>query len=177
MFGPVVAAAVCLPARGYPEGLADSKMLDAGTRYRLADEIRAVALAWGVGEADVTEIARLNILQATFLAMTRAVEAAVEAGVRPGLVLVDGPHAIPNFTHAQKALVKGDQRSLNIAAASILAKTHRDRLIEKTALEFPGYGLERHKGYATAQHRQALSELGLSPLHRASFCRNFLKKK
>lgn len=177
LFGPVVAAAVALPEEHGIAGLADSKQLDPVTRGQLAVLVQQRSLAWGIGQADVEAIAEINILQATFVAMKMAVNKVVEAGVDPQLVLIDGPHAVPHMVLPQKALVKGDQRSVNIAAASILAKTYRDALMIRLAKEYPGYGLERHKGYATAQHRAALRELGLTPLHRKQFCKNFLDDK
>lgn len=151
-------------------GLADSKELAPGVRRELVPQIQRVALCWGVGEASNEEIDRINILQATFLAMTRAIENALAAGANaPHLVLVDGPHAITGLSLPQKPVVKGDRRSLNIAAASVLAKTHRDQLVVELASEYPGYGLEQHKGYATAKHRDAIRRLGLTPLHRKTF--------
>lgn len=177
LFGPVVAAAVALPEGHGIVGLADSKQLDPRTRDRLAVQVKERCLAWGIGQAGVEQIATVNILQATFVAMRQAVSKVVEAGVNPQLVLVDGPHAVPDMVLPQKALVKGDQRSVNIAAASILAKTYRDDLIVQLAKEYPGYGLQRHKGYGTARHRAALHDLGLTPLHRKQFCKNFLDDK
>jgi len=170
LFGPVVAAAVMLDAGAELPGLDDSKELSPETRAELAPIIRKLALAWGVGEASNEEIDKVNILQATFLAMNRAIDNAMASGATPpDLVLVDGPHPIAGLALPQKPIVKGDRRSLNIAAASVLAKTHRDRLVVDAAAVYPGYGLEQHKGYATQQHRDAIARLGLTPLHRRSF--------
>ena len=170
LFGPVVAAAVMLPPGAVMPGLNDSKELAPDVRAELAPEIRRVAICWGIGEASNLEIDSVNILQATFLAMNRAIESALASGADPpDLVLVDGPHAIAGLTLPQKPVVKGDRRSLNIAAASVLAKTHRDQRVVQLALEYPGYGLEQHKGYATAKHRDAIRRLGLTPLHRKTF--------
>ena len=177
LFGPVVAAAVVLPVGLEIVGLDDSKKLSPEQRHMIAAEVRTHALAWGVGEADAGEVDRVNILQATFLAMNRALaETRRRFGREIELVLVDGPHAIAGLNLPQKPVVKGDQRSVNIAAASILAKTHRDALIVKLADDFPGYGLKSHKGYATARHRAALAKLGLTPLHRQTFCKKFQRK-
>ena len=163
--GPVIAAAVILhPQRPIP-GLQDSKQLSARRREALETQIRRDALAWAVGRAEVAEIDRLNILQATLLAMQRAVAALAPA---PGRVLVDGNQA-PALPCAVETVVKGDQKVAAIAAASILAKVARDR--EMTALEAacPGYGFARHKGYPTREHLEALRRLGISAHHRRSF--------
>ncbi len=163
--GPVIAAAVILhPQRPIP-GLQDSKQLSARRREALETQIRRDALAWAVGRAEVAEIDRLNILQATLLAMRRAVAALAPA---PGRVLVDGNQA-PALPCAVETVVKGDQKVAAIAAASILAKVARDR--EMTALEAacPGYGFARHKGYPTREHLEALRRLGISAHHRRSF--------
>lgn len=170
LFGPVVAAAVMLDSEADIPRLNDSKELTPETRAELAPEIRKLAVCWGVGEASSEEIDKVNILQATFLAMNRAIENALASGAAaPDLILVDGPHAIAGLSLPQKPVVKGDRRSLNIAAASVLAKTHRDQLVVEAAAVYPGYGLEQHKGYATQQHREAIARLGLTPLHRKTF--------
>jgi ribonuclease HII len=163
--GPVVAAAVILdPARPI-EGLRDSKQLSAARRESLAPLIRERALAWCVAEASVEEIDALNILQATLLAMRRAVEGLALA---PELVLVDG-NQLPRLRCAARALVGGDALEPAISAASILAKTVRDAAMRASDARFPGYGFARHAGYGTAQHLAALESLGASPLHRRSF--------
>jgi ribonuclease HII len=163
--GPVVAAAVILdPARPI-EGLADSKKLTANRRGVLAAQIRERALAWAVAQADVEEIDRLNILQASLLAMTRAVAA---LNVVPELVLVDG-NRLPKLDCPARAIVGGDATVPAISAASILAKVERDRLMVMLDTRFPGYGFAQHKGYPTAVHVAALSVLGVSDVHRRSF--------
>lgn len=163
--GPVVAAAVILDERQPIAGLADSKKLSAARREALYDEIRAKALCCCVAQASVEEIDRLNILQATLLAMQRAV-----AGLRlkPGLVLVDG-NRLPLLEMRAEAIVKGDAKVAAISAASILAKVTRDRGLELLDQHYPQYGFARHKGYGTAEHLQALRLHGPCPEHRRSF--------
>ncbi|NIC40366.1 ribonuclease HII [Aquabacterium sp. A08] len=163
--GPVFAAAVILDEHQPIAGLADSKKLSAGKRERLFDEIRARALCCAVAQASVEEIDRLNILQATFLAMQRAV-----AGLRlrPGLVLVDG-NRLPVLDVRAEAIVQGDAKVQAISAASILAKVARDRELERLHDTYPAYGFDRHKGYGTAQHLAALGLHGPTPAHRRSF--------
>ncbi len=162
--GPVVAAAVILPARGRPKGLADSKQLTAEAREALAVEIRAIALV-GVGLASVEEIDALNIYQATFLAMRRAVEALPTA---PVAALVDG-NALPDLPCPAEAIIDGDAHVASISAASIIAKTHRDALMIEYCARYPGYGFSKHKGYGVPEHQRALAELGPCALHRTSF--------
>ncbi len=168
--GPVVAAAVILPADYDLPGLDDSKVLTAAERETLAPAIRAQALAWAVAVGRVAEIERLNILQATFLAMSRAVG---RLRLRPRLLLIDGDKTLPPHLPAaallQRAEVDGDARVPAISAASILAKTVRDRMLDALDRRFPGYGFAVHKGYATAAHRAALLRLGPCPAHRATF--------
>lgn len=163
--GPVHAAAVILGDGFDHRGLADSKVLSASRREDLAERIRAEALAWSVAFATVEEIDRLNILQATFLAMQRAVEALT---VRPDAVWVDGNRA-PRWGWPTRCIVAGDASVPAISAASILAKTTRDAVMRELALEHPGYGFERHAGYPVPAHLQALARLGPSPVHRRSF--------
>lgn len=163
--GPVVAAAVILdPARPIA-GLADSKRLSPQQRAELAVDIQAQALAWGLGLADVEEIDRLNILQATLLAMCRAVR---KLGVAPRLVLVDGNRA-PPLACKVRTVVRGDANIPAISAASILAKVSRDRIMIELDARYPDYGFAKHKGYPTAEHLAALKRAGVSPLHRISF--------
>ena len=163
--GPVSAAAVILdPARPI-EGLADSKKLSEKQRDRLAPLIRARALAWAVAYAEVEEIDRLNILQATLLAMRRAVEA---LSIRPQQVLVDGLYC-PQTGIPSQAIVKGDSKVAAISAASILAKTARDELMLQLHGRYPQYGFDAHKGYPTAAHLAALREHGVSAVHRKTF--------
>ncbi len=184
--GPVVASVVILTAESPIPGLADSKKLSPARREELAGAIKRQALAWSLGLSWPEEIDRLNILQATFLAMSRALTALrgkYPATPVPGL-LIDGPHAIPAAVlatagHAassapgpalpQQAVIRGDDRIPAIAAASILAKTHRDRLMAALDRRFPGYGLAGHKGYATQTHYAALERLGPSAAHRLTF--------
>jgi len=162
--GPVVAAAVILDRRRVPRGIDDSKKLSAEARESLYQRITRVA-AWGVGVVDVEEIDRLNIYHATMLAMSRAVDA---LGVEPGMVLVDG-NALPKWRHPARAIVSGDALCRSIAAASIVAKVTRDRMMIAHDATYPGYGWCQNKGYGTAEHREALGRLGVTPLHRRSF--------
>jgi ribonuclease HII len=163
--GPVVAAAVILdPARPIA-GLRDSKVLSAAVRDRLALEIRACALAWAVGEADVDEIDSLNILQATMLAMRRAVD---RLSIAPGEALIDG-NRCPELACAARAIVKGDRDVAVISAASILAKTARDAMLIELGGTYPTYGFDRNKGYGTREHLAALARHGPCPVHRRSF--------
>ena len=163
--GPVVAAAVILDARKPIAGLADSKKLTALRREKLFDDIMAKALCCSIAEASVEEIERLNILQATMLAMQRAVEG---LRLKPGHVLVDG-NRLPTLRMTSEAIVKGDALVPAISAASILAKVHRDRWCEQVHEEFPQYGFAGHKGYGTAVHMAALREHGACVYHRRSF--------
>jgi ribonuclease HII len=163
--GPVVAAAVVLDAARPIVGLADSKALSARRREALAALIRERALGWAIGEASVDEIDRVNILQATLLAMQRAVAA---LHLRPSLVLVDGNRA-PELPMPARAIVGGDALEPAISAASIVAKVYRDRLMVELGARHPGYGFERHFGYGTIAHKQALAKLGPCPVHRRSF--------
>jgi ribonuclease HII len=163
--GPVVAAAVILDDLNPIRGLNDSKKLTTKRREALFDEIRARALCCAIAEASVQEIDQLNILQATLLAMRRAVE-----GLRlpPKLVLVDG-NRLPKLTMQAEAIVKGDALVPAISAASILAKVHRDRLCETMHQQYPQYGFDQHKGYGTAQHLAALQAHGPADCHRMTF--------
>lgn len=166
--GPVVAAAVILDPDNIPPGITDSKALDPDAREALFPRIMESARV-GVGIADVTRIDQDNILNATMWAMTVAVKALPSGkGQKPKLVLVDGNRA-PRFACKARTIVKGDARSLSIAAASIIAKVTRDRLMIALGREFPGYGFERHKGYGTPEHADALSRLGVTEHHRRSF--------
>lgn len=163
--GPVVAAAVILDRRRVPRGIDDSKKLTEAAREGLYDRIVRSSTGWGVGIVEVEEIDRLNIYHATMLAMSRAVDA---LGVEPGMVLVDG-NALPKWRHPARAIVSGDALSRSIAAASIIAKVTRDRMMQEYDGQYPGYGWRQNKGYGTAEHRAALIELGPTPLHRRSF--------
>ena len=163
--GPVVAAAVMLNIDKPIAGLADSKILTEKRRERLFDEIRARALCCCIAEASVEEIDQLNILQATLLAMRRAVEG---LRLKPTLVLVDG-NRLPQLQVPAEAIVKGDAKVPAISAASILAKVHRDRQCLQMDEIYPAYGFAKHKGYPTAQHLAALREHGVTPWHRRTF--------
>ncbi|WP_373473397.1 ribonuclease HII [Sphingorhabdus lacus] len=161
--GPVVAAAVVLCEEGIA-GLDDSKKLSPKKRAALEEQIKAKC-RWAVGLCSVEEIDRINILQATMLAMTRAVEA---LAITPSLVMVDG-NRLPKWTYQAQAVVGGDAIHPCISAASIIAKEHRDRLMVEADREFPGYGWASNKGYGAAIHMEALRRLGPTPLHRRSF--------
>ncbi|MGK2285725.1 ribonuclease HII [Pedomonas sp. V897] len=162
--GPVVAAAVVLDPSRLPDGIHDSKTLSRARREALLEAILDAAHV-GIGEAGPEEIDRINILQATFLAMRRAVEA---LPVSPAVALVDGNRA-PRLPIPCHTVVKGDARCLSIAAASIVAKVTRDRIMDRLAREHPGYGWERNAGYGTAEHLEALRQIGPTPHHRRSF--------
>ncbi len=170
LFGPVVAAAVILAedsvAHLVAAGVRDSKQLSAAQRLTLAQQIRQVALDVQIGTASVREIDQLNILQASLLAMKRSV---LKLKVQPQLCLIDGNRPIPQFSIPQQTLVKGDEKVLAIAAASIIAKVWRDQRVTRLALKYPGYDLAANKGYSSIKHRLALQQLGPSPLHRLSF--------
>jgi ribonuclease HII len=170
LFGPVVAAAVILPAHSLPGLVAakikDSKKLSSSRRVQLAQQICAVAIDWKIGFASTAEIDRLNILQATLLAMRRAV---LKLKVQPSLCLIDGNQSVKNLPLPQQTIVKGDSLSLNIASASIVAKVWRDDLILRMASKYPMYDLEKNKGYGSPKHLLALQQYGASPLHRQSF--------
>jgi len=163
--GPVVAAAVILPRGLRLLGLDDSKVLSPARRASLHDRLRREAVAIGVGRAEADEIDRLNIFQAGRLAMRRAVEALT---LQPDHLLVDA-RSVPGWPRPQTALIHGDARSASIAAASVIAKVTRDRLMEALDREHPVYGFARHKGYPTTEHRAALARHGPCPVHRASF--------
>lgn len=161
-----MAAAVILHPERCIAGLADSKQLSAKRRTELARQIKEAAWGWAIGEATVDEIDTLNVLQASLLAMQRAV---CGLAMIPARVLVDGQHLPTGLTCPANAVVRGDQSVACISAASILAKTHRDILMEDLDTRFPGYGFSRHKGYGTRQHLKALQTLGPTPIHRRSF--------
>jgi ribonuclease HII len=165
MFGPVVAAAVILPEGWRLRGLTDSKQLKAEDRIRFGDTIRRKALAWAVAVVDAETIDRINIRRASLLAMRLAVE---QLSVAPDYLLIDGCDTI-EWPCPQQAVIQGDGRSVSIAAASVLAKVHRDQLLVELDAVYPGYGLARHKGYCVAEHLEALRRLGPTPLHRKSF--------
>ncbi|MGB0669791.1 MAG: ribonuclease HII, partial [Porticoccaceae bacterium] len=163
--GDVVTAAVILPAKHPIEGLADSKALSERQRENLYKDIMSHASSWCIGRASVEEIDRFNILQATLMAMRRAV---MGLKIQPDYIAVDG-NRLPQWEYRGEAVVKGDGRVEVISAASILAKVQRDAELVALDESYPGYGFAAHKGYPTAAHLQALRELGVSPVHRRSF--------
>jgi ribonuclease HII len=165
MFGPVVAAAVILPLGCRMTGLTDSKLLPEPARNQFELLIQAKALAWAVAAVDVETIDRINIRRASLLAMRLAVE---QLTLQPDYLLIDGVDTI-DWPCPQQSVVQGDSTSLSIAAASVLAKVHRDRLLVELDRQYPGYGLASHKGYCSRQHLAALARLGPTPLHRKSF--------
>lgn len=164
--GPVFAAAVILPEGFSHPLLDDSKKMSEKNRLLLRDIIMKEAVAWAVAEVSPEEIDRINILRASFEAMTRAVESLI---VRPEHLLIDGNRFISRLDIPYRCEVKGDGRFANIAAASVLAKTARDERMMQLAAEFPGYGWEKNKGYPTREHRQAVARLGATPHHRMTF--------
>ena len=165
LFGPVVAAAVILPEGCRLRGLTDSKMLSERERERFDERIRAKAVAWAIAEVDVATIDRINILQASRLAMRLAVSRLAR---EPDCLLIDGNQRI-ECGCSQRTIVQGDARSLSIAAASVIAKVYRDQMMREMDGRFPGYGLARNKGYGSVEHRAALKRLGVTELHRRSF--------
>ena len=170
--GPVYAAAVILPDGCEIEGLNDSKKLTEKKREALFDVVKQKALYWGIGSADEKEIDEINILQATFLAMRRAVE---NMGVKPDLALVDGnqkPHIADGIEEV--TVIKGDAKSMSIAAASILAKVSRDRFMLEIAEKYPEYEFPKHKGYGTKLHYEKIAEYGISDIHRKSFLKKII---
>ncbi|QSJ17147.1 ribonuclease HII [Nostoc sp. UHCC 0702] len=170
LFGPVVAAAVILPASALSELIADdikdSKKLSSFRRTQLAQRISVLAIDWKIGFASTAEIDQMNILQATLLAMKRAVH---KLKVQPAICLVDGNQLVKDLLVPQQTIVKGDERSLTIAAASIMAKVWRDELVLRLASKYPMYDIAHNKGYGSQKHLLALREYGPSPLHRKSF--------
>lgn len=170
LFGPVVAAAVILSdtmqADLIEAGVTDSKRLSPLARQQLAIHIQTVAIDCRIGVASVWEIDRLNILQASLLAMKRSI---IRLNPQPRFCLIDGNQPVPNLAIPQRTLIKGDQLSVSIAAASIVAKVWRDTLITRLSAKYPGYDLETNKGYGTAKHRLALAQIGITKQHRLSF--------
>ena len=170
--GPVFAAACILPDGLYIEGLNDSKKLTEKKREKLFDIIKNEAVAYSIASADVEEINEMNILEADLLAMRRAIDG---LGVKADFAIIDGNIA-RDFPIPARAVVKGDSKSMSIAAASVLAKVARDRLCLELDREYPQYGIAKHKGYGTKEHKEALRKYGPSPIHRKKFIR-FLDKK
>jgi len=170
LMGPVVASAVILPDNCVIEGLNDSKKLSEQKRDALYEIIQEKALAIGVGSSSHEEIDQINILNATKLAMARAIESLHQS---PDYLLIDAVK-LTDINIEQEAIIKGDARSLSIAAASVIAKVTRDRIVADLAIEYPGYGFEQHKGYGTSAHYEAIEKQGISPVHRRSFLKNIL---
>jgi ribonuclease HII len=170
MFGPVVAAAVILPKGCRLQGLTDSKQLTEKQRNAFDSSIRDCAVAWAIAVVDVETIDRINIRRASLLAMRIAVErlAVAPEFLLPDYLLIDGRDTI-DWPCPQQAVIQGDARSISIAAASVLAKVHRDQMLVALDAVYPGYGLARHKGYCVTEHLEALRRLGPTPLHRKSF--------
>ncbi len=168
--GPVFAAAVILPDDVIIEGINDSKQLSEKKRGELFDKIKEKALAYSVCAVSEKRIDEINILQATFCAMRRAV---AELSIRPDYVLIDGDKS-PGLDTAHEPVIKGDSKSMAVAAASILAKVSRDRYMVKMAEKYPGYGFEKHKGYGTKAHYDAIRELGICDIHRRTFLKKIL---
>ena len=171
--GPVVAAAVVLPVGVVPEGVRDSKLIPKQERERLYDLVIQQAVAWGVGIIDQREIDRINILRATFAAMRQAVQSLPAS---PDALLIDGRDVVDVGLPCQ-AIVGGDRVSVSIAAASIVAKVTRDRIMQAEHQRYPQFGFNQHKGYGTAQHRQAIQLHGPSQLHRLTFLRKLMQEK
>ena len=170
--GPVVAAAVILPKDICIEGVNDSKKLSEKKREKLYDDIMTRALAVGVGISDVDVIEKVNILNATKLAMIQAIN---DLQITPNYVIVDGNQKI-DITIPLDTVIKGDSKSESIACASIIAKVTRDRMLLKYDKEYPEYGFSKHKGYGTKLHIEAIKEYGITPIHRPSFCQKFINK-
>jgi ribonuclease HII len=164
--GPVTAAAVILPPDYANEWINDSKKLSKSNRERLTEEIKSEALAWAIENATVEEIDEFNILNASFMAMNRAIS---KLKIKPEYLLIDGNRFKPVHPIPYECIIKGDGKFASIAAASILAKTYRDDLMANLAEQYPGYGWEENVGYPTKRHRMGIKKLGPSPLHRKSF--------
>ena len=168
--GPVVAAAVILPKGACIEGINDSKKLTEKKREFLFDKIKGEAIAIGIGISDVDVIEKVNILNATKIAMIQAIK---DLNVKPDYVLIDGNQKI-DIDILMDTIVKGDSKSESIAAASIIAKVTRDRLLFQYDRKYPEYGFAKHKGYGTKLHIEAIKQYGITPIHRASFCKKFI---
>lgn len=170
--GPVVAAAVILPKDECIEGVNDSKKLSEKKREKLYNDIISKSLAYGIGISDVDVIEEVNILNATKIAMKKAIE---NLDIRPDYVLIDGNQMI-DIDIKGETVISGDAKSESIAAASILAKVTRDRMLIEYDKKYPEYGFAKHKGYGTKAHIEAIKEYGLTPIHRPSFCKKFVNK-
>ncbi|MBR6253104.1 MAG: ribonuclease HII [Clostridia bacterium] len=171
LFGPVVAACVVLPKGCLIEGVNDSKKLSEKKREALFDEIKEKAVAWGVGIVDNNTIDEINILEATRKAMHEAVS---NLQVKPDYIFIDAEKHVDTNGIPYLPIIKGDALSINISCASIIAKVTRDRMVDEYAKQYPEYGLEKHKGYGTKQHTDAIKQYGLTPLHRKTFCQKFI---
>ena len=171
--GPVYAAAVILPKGCIIDGLNDSKRLSEKKRDYLFDVIKETAVSYGVGVATQQEIDEINILQATFLAMRRAVD---NLSVAPDIALIDGNRR-PGLNIAEQDIVKGDAKSMSIAAASVIAKVSRDRYMLEMAEKYPQYQFEKHKGYGTKLHYEMIEKYGISPIHRKSFLKKIINNE
>jgi ribonuclease HII len=172
--GPVCAAAVILPQDIFIEGLNDSKKLTEKKREELFPIIKEKAIAWSVSFASVEEIEEFNILNATYIAMNRAING---LDIKPDFALIDGNRVPKNITVDCQTVVKGDALSCSIAAASIIAKVTRDKLMNEYDNKYPQYGFSKHKGYGTALHYKAVDEFGLCPIHRPSFFKKYFEGK
>ena len=169
--GPVVVAAVIMPEDSFIEGVNDSKKISEKKREKLYEEITQSAIAWGVGIIDQNEIDDINILNATKKGLTTAL---MELKEKPDIILVDALTKIDTLGIQYESIIKGDAKSYSIAAASIIAKVTRDRIMRQWDEIYPQYGFEKHKGYGTKMHIEAIKEYGLCPLHRRSFTKNFV---
>ena len=169
--GPVVVAAAIMPRNSMIEGVNDSKKVSEKKREKLYEEITSSAIAWGVGIIDQTEIDNINILNATKKGLTQSLK---ELEVKPDLILVDALTKIDTLGIPYRSIIKGDAKSYSIAAASIIAKVTRDRIMRQWDELYPMYGFEKHKGYGTKMHIEAIKEYGICPLHRKSFVKKFI---
>lgn len=169
--GPVVVAAVIMPKDSLIEGVNDSKKVSEKKREKLYEEITETAIAWGVGIIDQKEIDDMNILNSTKKGLTIALK---ELAIKPNLILVDALTNIDTLGIPYQSIIKGDAKSYSIAAASIIAKVTRDRIMRQWDEIYPEYGFEKHKGYGTKVHIEAIKEYGICPLHRKSFVKNFI---
>ena len=172
MAGPVVVAAVIMPKDSFIEGVNDSKKVSEKKREKLYEEITSTAIAWGVGIIDQKEIDDINILQATKKALTMSLQS---LAIKPNLILVDALKDIDTLGIPYQSIIKGDAKCYSIAAASIIAKVTRDRIMRQWDELYPEYGFEKNKGYGTAIHIATLKEYGPCPLHRKTFIKNFIK--
>jgi ribonuclease HII len=172
--GPVIAAAVILDPSFFIDGLKDSKLISHKKRESLSEIIKSKALAYAIGRAEVEEIEEINILQASLLAMNRAI---ILLNIKPELVLIDGNNGPKNCPYPSRAIVRGDQLIPAISAASIIAKVARDAEMTEYDTLYPGYAFATHKGYGTQKHRDLLKIHGPSPIHRKSFLKGFIREK